>query len=143
MPKKKNRVTHSPLYNSFIEWIICIGFILFFIAFISTTVWINIKNPVVLQDNPQIEIELLIWDSFFNIGTGLLVILDLVTNFAAYFLNDMRKFRVKILTLSIVITLLSIFDNVAIKYPFHQLWIILVNLIAVFICIILDKNNIL
>lgn len=122
--------------NDIREWIVRIGIVLLFAVCIITLFRFNIKFITAPQPNEGVSIPLLLWDSIMNLETGLVFVIEVIVSILlGKYANNIRKSRIVII--SSLILFLSIFDEFAIKYPLHQVWIALVNFVVVAICLTL------
>ena len=128
---KKNESEN--FHRCFREWICNIGTILIYITF-CIVLFVVIKDFSSPYSSDSENIGKLIWDSFFSVVSGVIAVIDIL---AALFLKKFKKHasKIRIVTLSLLTYCIAIFNNIAIQYPLSVSITVLINFIALVVCI--------
>lgn len=126
------------------EWFVRIGTVVLFATFFVSILVINFKYLEPPKPNSDADLGSLVWESLINVASGAVFFIDiLVSGLLLRYAKHLRKSR--IIIMSVLVFVITSFDNIAIKYPLQHEWIALANLAAIIFCatiVLLQKQEI-
>lgn len=113
-----------------------IGIVALIVVFFASILVVNLKYLEPPTPDPNTNLGRLVWDSLISVPSGVILIIELVGNvLLCRYAKQFRKDRM--IGMSILVFVVSVFDNVAIHYPLQQEWIALANLGAIIVCAVI------
>ena len=111
-----------------------------YVVFAYVLILVNEKYGTPINREATDSIWTLIWNSFFSVVSGVSLVIELVIATILIY-NKKHVSKIKVISIFVLTYILVIFNDVAIKYPFSQAMICIVNFIVIIIFVVMFLLN--